>query len=701
MTLDKRLTICPELRAFNSYGVLTAHLVKAWVASGIYPSIRPLALQDALGASVPRYVKEKIVHSDQPEPWELYISPAVHVPNQRKRVAFYSMYESTLWPPRSIRLLNKSELVIVPCEWCRVGLHDSGLTRPVEVVPLGTDETIFTPTPVSAEGPCVFGAAGRLANGSKRKAVNAVLEAFLKEFPDEPDVRLKIKAFSDCPPAATIDPRVNVTEKFLTDAQMADWYRSLTCFVSASRSEGWGLNPLEAMFCIPDGELLWTNSGMKPIESIVEGDQILDAGGLQPVLSKFRRHYSGEIVTIRPVGLPELKLTPGHLVMACKMEWVYDPALRKSGKFCRRRTPVDIGWVKAGDVSNNHCVFLPKITTPVMLNIQNEASMELLGWYAAEGHISRKLGTHGYHSTVFTVLEEEADHLCYLIHAVAGKNTSWKKTKNSKAGRIILYGKKWADIFETTIGCGARNKSVPSFLFNSEDSCIKAFLKGYISGDGHVRRDGVSIKTVSEKMAKGVLVLLSRLGCSGNWGNPLKAKNEYIQGRLCRVKKKYIVGFCGKNAHRLGYPCHPGSKSASLETNGGYWVGVRVGLSSFSGFVNNFTTPTGTYLAPFIQVHNCGRACIAPIYSGHKEFLTEDNCYSLDFKEVPAEEIWTGHGNWCEPDTRHLQKLMRSVYKNRQDAIERGARAHESVRHLTWKATAVRLAALVIDDLGR
>lgn len=345
MTLVKRLTICPELRAFNSYGVLTAHLVKAWVASGVYPSIRPLALQDALGASVPRYVKEKIVHSDQPENWELYIAPAVHVPNQRKRVAFYSMYESTLWPPRSIRLLNKAEIVIVPCEWCRVGLHDSGLTRPVEVVPLGTDETIFTPTPVSAEGPCVFGAAGRLANGSKRKAVNAVLEAFLKEFPDEPDVRLKIKAFSDCPPAATIDPRVNVTEKFLTDAQMADWYRSLTCFVSASRSEGWGLNPLEAMFC--------------------------------------------------------------------------------------------------------------------------------------------------------------------------------------------------------------------------------------------------------------------------------------------------------------------------------------------------------------------GRACIAPIYSGHREFLTEDNCYSLDFKEVPAEEIWTGHGNWCEPDPRHLQKLMRSVYKNRQDAIERGARAHESVRHLTWKATAVRLAALVVDDLGR
>lgn len=338
----RRLTFCPELTAFSSYGILATHLIKAWISMGIHPSVRPLSMRDGLGAKVPYFVKDKIVHCDMPERSELYFAPPVYVPNARRKVAFATMWESSLWMPRAIRLLNKADLVIVPCDWNKHGLFNSGLLRPVQVVHLGTDESVFTPSPVSLEGPCVFGAAGRLANGSKRKAVNCVLEAFLKEFTDEPDVRLKIKAFSDCLPAHTIDPRVTVTETFLSDAQMADWYRSLTCFVSAAKSEGWGLNPLEAMFC--------------------------------------------------------------------------------------------------------------------------------------------------------------------------------------------------------------------------------------------------------------------------------------------------------------------------------------------------------------------GRPVIAPIYSGHKEFLTEHNCFALDFKEVPAEEVWAGHGNWCEPDIGHLRKLMRFMYRNRQDAATLGAVAYESVKHMTWQACAARLAGLVVPD---
>jgi glycosyltransferase involved in cell wall biosynthesis len=45
------------------------------------------------------------------------------------------------------------------------------------------------------------------------------------------------------------DPRIEVVNDPLSPAALADWYRSLTCYVNASYGEGFGLHLLEAMGC--------------------------------------------------------------------------------------------------------------------------------------------------------------------------------------------------------------------------------------------------------------------------------------------------------------------------------------------------------------------------------------------------------------------------------------------------------------------
>jgi glycosyltransferase involved in cell wall biosynthesis len=45
------------------------------------------------------------------------------------------------------------------------------------------------------------------------------------------------------------DPRVDVVNTSLKPAALAEWYRSLTCYVNASYGEGFGLHLLEAMGC--------------------------------------------------------------------------------------------------------------------------------------------------------------------------------------------------------------------------------------------------------------------------------------------------------------------------------------------------------------------------------------------------------------------------------------------------------------------
>jgi glycosyltransferase involved in cell wall biosynthesis len=61
---------------------------------------------------------------------------------------------------------------------------------------------------------------------------------------------LRVKITPSSPPVEThADPRIEVVQRSLSPAELADWYRSLTAFVNGSFGEGFGLHLLEAMAC--------------------------------------------------------------------------------------------------------------------------------------------------------------------------------------------------------------------------------------------------------------------------------------------------------------------------------------------------------------------------------------------------------------------------------------------------------------------
>ena len=160
------------------------------------------------------------------------------------------MWESTIVP--AVEILNRAELVLVPCDWCAETFAASGVTRPIRVVPLGMDPAVFHPTadPLPLD-PLVFGCAGRIHHGGMRKGIQEVADSFRAAFPAlRPDVRLRVKIWPDDPPVATgDDPRIEVLRDPLTAAGLADWYRGLSVFVTMSKGEGFGLQPLQAMAC--------------------------------------------------------------------------------------------------------------------------------------------------------------------------------------------------------------------------------------------------------------------------------------------------------------------------------------------------------------------------------------------------------------------------------------------------------------------
>lgn len=235
-----------ELDAMGGYGLHCSQYVKHWLDLGIHVSVRPINLRENDHARIPMFVKRCFVRKDQPEPWEIAISPGFFTPLKRRKLCWFLMYEASLWSPKIVKLLNRADAAIVPCEFNRHGLRESGCTIPVHVVPLGYNDEVFKSSEMDMTGPCVFGTAGRQSHGHIRKGINTVIEAFIKEFPNEQDVRLHVKGMKDVPTRFVFDKRVVIRDAFLKEQQLAEWYSGLTCFVSAARGEAWGLMQMES-----------------------------------------------------------------------------------------------------------------------------------------------------------------------------------------------------------------------------------------------------------------------------------------------------------------------------------------------------------------------------------------------------------------------------------------------------------------------
>lgn len=246
--MSESITLLAGINDFTSYGQVAIAFSRGLVASGVDVKIRASSLQERFGAVVPEDIRQRIVKGVQAGPWELLIHPPHFIPTPGKRTAYVTMNESTRLSPVSVHLLNKAAVVIVPSQFCANTFSACGVKSPIRVVPLGIDPEIFHWRTFPTRG-VVFGAAGRLAGSDFRKNLDGVSQAFLKAFPigKHPNVWLKIKCHPDCPITEWKDSRISVTAAHLSARELADWYASLTCFISASKGEGFGLMQLQAM----------------------------------------------------------------------------------------------------------------------------------------------------------------------------------------------------------------------------------------------------------------------------------------------------------------------------------------------------------------------------------------------------------------------------------------------------------------------
>jgi GT2 family glycosyltransferase len=172
----------------------------------------------------------------------------------------FTMLETDGIPAEWARQANLMDEVWCPSSFNAKTFRDSGVTRPIHVIPLGIDPGYFNPKIRTSRVSDRYTFLSVFEWG-ERKAPELLLRAFNDEFRfDEPvvlvckilnadtsvDVHDQIRKLELKPCGGSIHVSLN---QVVPTYQLGMVYRSADCFVLTTRGEGWGMPILEAMAC--------------------------------------------------------------------------------------------------------------------------------------------------------------------------------------------------------------------------------------------------------------------------------------------------------------------------------------------------------------------------------------------------------------------------------------------------------------------
>lgn len=267
-----------------------------------------------------------VIHEQPKEEW-------LKLPFERK-IAIVP-FETSIIPDSWIHRINHCSALLVPCVQNIEAFRKSGVTIPIELIHWGVDTSIFYELDRVDDGIFTFGTMGALSN---RKGTDILIDAFLKAFPTEKDVRLLCKTSNYSFFGAVRDKRVkiNCTPVSYEDLRN-DFFMKTDCFVFPTRGEGFGLTPLEAMATgIPAIVTNWSG----PVEYMNE-----DVGWKLNYSLRPATEFSDPKTGVYKENCGDwAEPSLDHLVELMRYAYEHQDAVKKKGKFAAEYVRQKWSW---------------------------------------------------------------------------------------------------------------------------------------------------------------------------------------------------------------------------------------------------------------------------------------------------------------------------------------------------------------------
>ncbi len=229
--------------------------------------------------------------------------------------------------------------------------------------------------------------------------------------------------------------------------------------------------------CVPAGTMIKTFEGYKPIENIKVGDMVQTHKNRYRKVVKTMTRISEHINHIKANGIADLQITDEHPLYVLrngKTEWVKCKDLEKSDLLS-----FNIGLQGKSSKCDDNILWL-------------------LGRYVADGHINQ----YTYNSVNFAINFDKEEE--FIAHIPCEMIDKFKKVKKS-CWDYRIADAEFKEACEE-FGIGALNKEIPQWIFDLTLKKKKVFLDGYLSGDGHIRKERrqTLFCTVSHKLFLGL-----------------------------------------------------------------------------------------------------------------------------------------------------------------------------------------------------
>lgn len=153
--------------------------------------------------------------------------------------------------------LNFVDEIIVSCSWAKKVIQNAGIDKPIHIVPMGVDDTIFTPANVQpTDDKYVFLTVGKW---EKRKAHDTIIHCFNQAFSQSDNAELWLatsnpfltpdeeKFWLNIVDQSPLRDKIRVFPRLPNHQAVAELIGYSHCGIYISRGEGWNMELLESM----------------------------------------------------------------------------------------------------------------------------------------------------------------------------------------------------------------------------------------------------------------------------------------------------------------------------------------------------------------------------------------------------------------------------------------------------------------------
>lgn len=345
--------------------------------------------------------------------------------------------------------------------------------------------------------------------------------------------------------------------------------------------------------CIPSGELLQTNEGMKKIEEIKRKENLGLVNNRN--IKKFTNDFDGELNIIKGRGLLPLKLTDEHPIFVRNRRKTIH---RRKGKerfyeyvFSEAKAK------KASELQIGDFLIFPKQILEECSDLSSDEVAFLgiylaEGWARTDGEIFTSFGSH------------ELDLISDYKKLV--KRLFMKEPHEGKEGNSIKVYFAQKEVARTLRRLGkATEKQIPPEGLRMRKELIPVFFEWLRRGDGYFKDGYPTITTSSKKLALQTQKLLSRMDVFASVSRARGSGRGNIRGRSFKQNPLYQISVTS-DAEKLGYLQRGKIKRPMFRNEKEFLIPVvSMKKESWKGKVLNFRTEKGTYEYGNILTHNC------------------------------------------------------------------------------------------------